>query len=148
MNRTPTAAVHGVTLEEKYSDKKPDLSHLKVFGCTAYVHIPNELRTKLDPKAEKCIFVGYSIEQKGYRCYNSNTCELCVSRDVIFNEMAGWYSDVKDHIGADVKELVDASSGKQESQTLSGPRESSSSGSIDRPWTGTLRTHVTPQSVP
>ncbi|MCO5555991.1 hypothetical protein L7F22_045329 [Adiantum nelumboides] len=109
MNRTPTVVVHGVTLpEEKYSGKKPDLSHLKVFGCIAYVHIPDELCTKLDPKPEKCIFVGYSNEQKGYRCYNPSTRELRVSRDVVFDEMVGWYSDVKENIGADVKEHVDA----------------------------------------
>ena len=61
MNRTPTAAVHGMTPEEKYTGRKPDISHLKVFGCIAYVHIPNERRTKLDPKAKKCIFIGYSL---------------------------------------------------------------------------------------
>ncbi|MCO5568785.1 hypothetical protein L7F22_022485 [Adiantum nelumboides] len=119
MNRTPTVVVHGVTPEEKYIRKKPDLSHSKVFGCIAYVHIPDELCKKLDPKAEKCIFVGYSNEQKGYGCYNPSTHELRVSRDVVFDEMAGWYNDVKDNIGADVKEPVDASSGKQESHTLS-----------------------------
>ncbi|MCO5601492.1 hypothetical protein L7F22_055613 [Adiantum nelumboides] len=85
-NRTPIAAVHEVTPEEKYSGMKLDLSHLKVFGCIAYVHIPDELRTKLDPNAEKCIFVGYSIEQKGYRCYNPSTRELRVSRDIVFDE--------------------------------------------------------------
>ncbi len=80
MNRTPTATVHGMTPEEKYSGKKPDLSHLKVFGCIAYVHVSNELRTKLDPKAKKCVFIGYSIEQKGYICYNHVTREMRVSK--------------------------------------------------------------------
>jgi hypothetical protein len=51
-----------MTPEEKYSGRKPDLSHLKVFGCIAYVHVPDELRIKLDPKAEKCVFIGYSLE--------------------------------------------------------------------------------------
>ena len=88
MNRTPTVVVHVVTPEEKYSGKKPDLSHFKVFGCIAYVHIRDELRNKLDPKAEKCIFVGNSVEQKGYRCYNPVTRELCVSKDVVLDEMA------------------------------------------------------------
>jgi hypothetical protein len=62
MNRTPTTAVHGMTPKEKYSGRKPYLSHLKVFGCIAYVHVPDELRIKLDLKAEKCVFIGYSLE--------------------------------------------------------------------------------------
>jgi hypothetical protein len=35
-----------------------------VFGYIAYMHVPNEKRSKLDPKAEKCIFIGYSSKQK------------------------------------------------------------------------------------
>jgi len=94
MNRTPTATVHGMTLEEKFTGKKPDVSHLRVFGCIAYVHVPDEKRSKLDPKAEKCIFIGYSSEQKGYRCFSPSTRKLQVSRDV-FDEMASWYSPLK-----------------------------------------------------
>ena len=62
MNRTPIATMHDVTLEEKFTGVKPDLSHLKVFGCIAYVHVPDELRTKLDLKAKKCVYIGYSLE--------------------------------------------------------------------------------------
>jgi hypothetical protein len=62
MNRTPTAIVHGMIPKEKYSGRKLDLSHLKVFGCIAYVHVPNELQTKLHSKVEKCVFIGYSFE--------------------------------------------------------------------------------------
>ena len=87
MNMKPTVAIHGMTPEEKFIGKKPDLSHLKVFGCLAYVHILDELRSKLDPKAEKCVFIGYSLEQKGYRCYNPLTREIRVSRDVVFDEL-------------------------------------------------------------
>jgi len=87
MNRTPIAAVHGMTPKEKFTGKKLDVSHLKVFGCIAYVHFPNVKRSKLDPKAEKCIFIGYSSEQKGYRCFNPSTRKLQVSRDVVFDEM-------------------------------------------------------------
>jgi hypothetical protein len=95
MNRTPTTAVHGMTPEEKFTGKKPDVSHLRVFGCIAYVHVPDEKRSKLDPKAEKCIFIGYSSEQKGYRCFSPFTRKLQVSRDVVFDEMASWYSPLK-----------------------------------------------------
>ena len=43
MNRTPTNVVHDVTLEERYTGGKPNLMHLKVFGCNAYVHVSDEL---------------------------------------------------------------------------------------------------------
>jgi hypothetical protein len=51
-----------MTPEEKFTSKKPNVSHFKVFGCIAYVHVPDEKRSKLDPKADKCIFIGYSLE--------------------------------------------------------------------------------------
>ena len=85
----------------------------KVFGCITYVHIPDELHSKLDPKAEKCIFVGYSLEKKGYMCYNPITCELRVSKDVVFDEMGSCYGDVKYFIGVDVKEQVVAQNAGQ-----------------------------------
>jgi len=95
MNRTSTAIIHGMTLEEKFTSKKPDVSHLRMFGCIAYVHVPDEKRSKLDPKAEKYIFIGYSLEQKWYRCFNPSTRKLQVSRDVVFNEMVSWYPPLK-----------------------------------------------------
>ena len=45
----------------------------------------------LDAKAEKCILVGYSEQQKGYKCYNPQTKQVCVSRDVLFDESTLWY---------------------------------------------------------
>ena len=65
MNKTPTTAIHGMTLEEKFTGKKPDLSHLKVFGCLAYVNIPDELRSKLDPKAKNLCLLGIHLSRKG-----------------------------------------------------------------------------------
>ena len=92
VNRTPTAGIHMITPYEKLYKQRPDVSHLKVFGSIAYVHIPDELRTKLDPKVEKCVFIGYSLEQKGYKCCNPVTRRqlLQVSIDVVFDEMASW----------------------------------------------------------
>ena len=42
-------------------------------GSNAYVHIPMEVWNKPDANAEKCVFVGYSKEKKGYTCYNPIT---------------------------------------------------------------------------
>ena len=80
-----------VSAHELYFGTKPNLRHLRVFGSIAYVHVPKEKRRKLDAKAKKCILVGYSDEQKGYKCYNPRTKQARVSRDVVFDESASWY---------------------------------------------------------
>ena len=76
-----------MTPYEKWYGRKPDLSHLKVFGCMAYAYIPDIHRNgKLSKKAEKLRFVGYSLQTKGYRLINEDTGRVVISRDVIFNE--------------------------------------------------------------
>ena len=69
-NRTPTKYLQGITLEEAWSKIKPDVSHFCVFGCEAWVHSLDEKQKALQPKSEKCIFVGYSEDVKGYRLFN------------------------------------------------------------------------------
>ena len=76
INLSPSHALDGDVLEKVWMKKLVYYDHLKVFGCIVYVHVPDELRTKLDPKAEKCVFIGYSLEQKGYKCYNPVTCQV------------------------------------------------------------------------
>ncbi len=121
MNRTPIATVHGMTPEEKFTGKKPDVSHLRMFSCIAYVHVPNEKRSKLNPKAKKCIFIGYSLKQKGYRCFNHSIQKLQVSRDVVFNEMVSWYPSLKIAKDGKAKTGDVPSNVEQESQLISGP---------------------------
>ena len=67
MNRCPTKALENQTPFEAWSGRKPSVNHLKVFGCICYAHVPKETRNKLDETSEKCIFVGYSSQSKGYR---------------------------------------------------------------------------------
>ena len=59
-----------VSAHELYFGRKSTLRHVRVFGSIAYVHMPKEKRRKLDAKAEKCILIGYSDEQKNYKFYN------------------------------------------------------------------------------
>eukprot|EP00253_Pinus_taeda_P025723 PITA_25723 len=67
LNRFPTKAVMNRVPEEAWSGRKERVTHMKVFGCVAYAHIPDQLRRKLDSKGEKYIFIGYSEESKAYR---------------------------------------------------------------------------------
>jgi hypothetical protein len=110
-----------------------------MFGCIAYVHVSDEKRSKLDPKVEKCIFIGYSFKQKGYRCFNPSTRKLQVSRDVVFDEMVSWYSPVKVVKDGEARNGDVSSNVEQESQLISGPQEFSISGSSNIPWKGRLR---------
>jgi hypothetical protein len=43
-----------------------DLAHLKVFGCTAYLHLEDRYMDKLSPKALRCMFIGYCDHGPGY----------------------------------------------------------------------------------
>jgi hypothetical protein len=91
LNHASTEGAH-VTPHEAYFGRKPNTAHLRVFGSIAYVPIPNKKRKKLDSKSENCILIGYSQEQKGYKCFKPMTQEVRVSRDVMFDESASRYS--------------------------------------------------------
>ncbi|KAK2968055.1 hypothetical protein RJ640_025499 [Escallonia rubra] len=83
-------SVWNQTPQEAWSGFKPSVSHLKVFGSIAYVHVPDQQRKKLDDKSEKFIFIGYSQESKGYKLYNPIDKKMKVSRDVTFDEKSSW----------------------------------------------------------
>ena len=86
-NRTPTTTFKESKIPlEVWSGRKPNISHLKVFGCMAYAHIPDSQRNKLDKKTVKLRFVGYSIQSKEYRLLDELTSKVYIRRDVIFNE--------------------------------------------------------------
>ena len=65
-NRCPHSHLDNKTPEEAFSGKKPDISHLRIFGCPVYVHVPKEKRTKLEPSRRKGILIGFGEIVKGY----------------------------------------------------------------------------------
>jgi hypothetical protein len=86
-NRVIGKSLPEMTPYEAWFGRKPNLSHLRMFGCPAYMHIPADERSKFSPKARKCVFVGYCETQKGFRLWDSVRRRIFVSRDVIFNEV-------------------------------------------------------------
>jgi hypothetical protein len=87
VNRSPSSALDDKNPQEVWTGKEPSLTHLKVFGCDAYVHVPKENKNKLDKKSEKCIFIGYKDGLKGYKLWNPETKKVVYSQDVVFSEM-------------------------------------------------------------
>eukprot|EP00253_Pinus_taeda_P032104 PITA_32104 len=86
INRTPTKILKNITPEEAWSSIKPDVSHFRVFGSEAWAHIPDEKHKALELKSEKCTFVGYSEDVKGYRLIPFKSKNVIIRRDVKFDE--------------------------------------------------------------
>jgi hypothetical protein len=80
------SAIEFKTPEEMFSGKKPEVSHLKIFGCPVFVHILEEKRNKLDPSGKKGIFVGYCEVSKAFRVYIPGHHHIEISMDVTFDE--------------------------------------------------------------
>ena len=91
----PVSQLENKTPEEVFSGKKPEVSHLRIFGCPVYIHIPKEKRKKLDPSGKKGIFMGYSERLKAYRIYFLGFKNIDISRDVTFDEDSAYNKSKK-----------------------------------------------------
>ena len=85
-NKCPHSVLENTTPEKVFTGIKPDLSHLRIFGCSIYIHIPNEKRTRLEPSEKKRILIGYSETTKGYKVFILGQRTIEISRDAKFEE--------------------------------------------------------------
>jgi hypothetical protein len=83
LNRVPTKSVERIPYEI-WTRKHPELSFLKVWGCEAYIKCL--MSDKLTLKSDKCFFVGYPRETKGYYFYNKDEGKVFVARNGVFME--------------------------------------------------------------
>jgi hypothetical protein len=78
--------LYGGILEEEWTGKMVNYSFLNTFGCEAFVHIDKENRTKLEGKSKKCTFIGYNVNDFGYRLWDYENKKIIRIIYVIFNE--------------------------------------------------------------
>jgi hypothetical protein len=78
--------LYGGIPEEEWIGKTINYSFLNTFGCEAFVHIYKENRTKLEGISKKCTFIGYNVNDFGYRLWDYENHKIIRIRDVIFNE--------------------------------------------------------------
>jgi hypothetical protein len=83
-NRGPHKALHQLTPFQLFTGTKPNISHFRIFGSTAYIHI--QKRNKLEPKSKALILVGYDEQTKAYRTLDYDRRKIIISRDVVFDE--------------------------------------------------------------
>ena len=69
------------------------MSYFRIFWSICYIHVVKHNRTKIDPNAKKCIFVGYDTHRKGWKCMDLETKMIIVSRDVVFHEISSYKDD-------------------------------------------------------
>lgn len=74
------------TPHELFYGTKPSIAHLRIFGSPVFVHVPKTLRSKLEPRSEKCILLSFDSNAKAYRCYRPTTKRVFVSRDLFIDE--------------------------------------------------------------
>jgi hypothetical protein len=69
---------------EIWTGKRPGLSFLKVWRYEAYVKCL--MSDMLTPKSDKCFFVGYPRETKGYYFYNKVEGKVFLAHNGVFME--------------------------------------------------------------
>jgi hypothetical protein len=85
LNRSPTKALDDKTPYEAWHGRKPAVSHLRVFGCLAFVKELNHVG-KLDDRSTPGVFIGYAEGAKAYRVLDPATRRVRITRDVAFDE--------------------------------------------------------------
>ncbi|KAJ9558774.1 hypothetical protein OSB04_013388 [Centaurea solstitialis] len=86
-NRTLIVKRTGKTAYEMIEKRKPDIKHLRVFGCKCYILNDRDDLGKFNPKADESIFIGYSPHSKVYRVYNKRSQTILESAHVDFSEI-------------------------------------------------------------
>lgn len=64
----------------------PSYAHLRTFGCSCFPHLRAYVSNKLMSCSLKCMFLGYNLQHKGYRCLDPTSSKVYISRHIVFNE--------------------------------------------------------------
>jgi hypothetical protein len=97
-NRLSHSTLGLKTLEEMFTEKKPEVSHLKIFGYPVFINIPKENRNRMEPSEKKGIFVGKCEVSKAFRIYIPGHRHIEIGRDVTFDEDAALKKSRRCHL--------------------------------------------------
>ena len=86
INRMPKVGLSLGSSFEKLFYKAPDPSKLRVFNCLCFPWLRPCSSHKLDPKSSPCVFLGYSLTQSVFLCFDTTLKKIFVSRHVKFME--------------------------------------------------------------
>ncbi|CAA7024026.1 unnamed protein product [Microthlaspi erraticum] len=86
INRMPTSNLSFQSPFKILFQTDPNYSKLKIFGCLCFPWLRPYTSNKLDPRSVPCVFLGYSLTQSAYLCWQPHTNRMYVSRHVRFEE--------------------------------------------------------------
>ncbi|KAL2230793.1 UNVERIFIED_CONTAM: Retrovirus-related Pol polyprotein from transposon TNT 1-94 [Sesamum indicum] len=86
INRIPTPTLKWKSPYEILHNKAPDFTHLKVFGCLCFATNILPHKGKFEPRAMRCVSLGYAQGKKGYKVLDLDTNMMHIARDVVFHE--------------------------------------------------------------
>lgn len=90
INRIATRTLNHMTPYESYKGRKPNVEHIRVFGCVGYAKVTTPHLRKLDDRSRALVHLGTEPGTKAYRLLEPSSRKIIVSRDVIFNEDQRW----------------------------------------------------------
>ncbi|WVZ81041.1 hypothetical protein U9M48_028468 [Paspalum notatum var. saurae] len=95
VNRSPTKSLEDKTPFEAWHGRKPDVAHLRTFGCIGHVKVTRPNLAKLEDRSKPMVFLGYEAGSKAYQLYDPVERRVHISCDVVFDEAASWAGRVQ-----------------------------------------------------
>ena len=106
INRLPSRVIGNLSPMENLFQTNPDYTSLRTFGCACWPNMRPYNTHKLAFRSQQCVFVGYSIRHKGYKCLHLPTARVYISRDVTFDESRPYYPCSPTHNSSSTHELI------------------------------------------
>ena len=86
LNQVTTKSLKDGTPYEAWTGRKPQIDHIRIFGCIPYMRVTERHLSKLEVRIKKLVHLGVEKGMKGYKLLDHNIRSISVSRDVIFEE--------------------------------------------------------------
>jgi hypothetical protein len=99
INCTPSKVLNFATPLERLFNQQPDYSFLKTFGCACWPNLRSYNTHKFAFHSKLCVFLGYSLTHKGYKCLEVSSGRVFVSRDGIFDEQVFPFMELHSNAG-------------------------------------------------
>ena len=86
LNILPSSSISNQTPHFKLFNQTPTYDHLRMFRSLCFPNIHHVNTNKLSPRSTPCLFLGYPLNHRGYRCLDLKTNRIIISRHVVFDE--------------------------------------------------------------